>query len=160
MATVTRKPAPNREAIEKAIRDLGHKRLRVGFFDTAKYPDGTPVAYVATIQEFGYPQGGIPARPFMRPTIAQQQAAWRESLRKGARATLNGRLTAQQMLTQFGLAAAGDVSKTISLIDTPPLAESTIAARKSRRKSPGVSVKPLVDTGLMIGAVSSQVTDK
>lgn len=160
MATVTRKPGPDRDAIEKAVRDLKRKRLRVGFFDTAKYPNGTPVAYVAAIQEFGYPNGGIPPRPFMRPTVAQQQSAWRDSLRKGARATLNGRITTQQMFAQFGLAAAGDISKTISLITTPALDPSTIASRKSRRKSPGVSEKPLVDTGILIGAVSSQVSDK
>ena len=61
-----------------AIRDIQSKKLRVGWFDTARYQDGTPVAYVAAIQEFGH--GAIPPRPFMRPTIAQQRQAWRDTL--------------------------------------------------------------------------------
>lgn len=36
----------------KAVYDeLAKKRLSVGFFEHAKYPDGTPIAYVAAIQE-------------------------------------------------------------------------------------------------------------
>ncbi|MDL2105264.1 hypothetical protein QQJ69_19235, partial [Proteus mirabilis] len=48
--------------------ELARKRLSVGFFEHSKYPDGTPIAYVASIQELGYPAGGIPPRPFLRPT--------------------------------------------------------------------------------------------
>ena len=46
------------------------KRVRVGFFSTAKYDDGTSVANVAGIQEFGAPAVGIPERPFFRQSIA------------------------------------------------------------------------------------------
>lgn len=43
----------------KAVYDeLAKKQLKVGFFAHSKYPDGTPVAYVAAIQELGYPAGG------------------------------------------------------------------------------------------------------
>ena len=157
---VKRTGAQAHEALRRAVQDLQTKQARVGFFDTANYPDGTPVAYVATIQEFGYAAGGIPPRPFMRPTIQEQRNAWRQSLGRGAKAVLNDRLTVEQMLSQFGMSAAGDISRTISKVDTPPLADSTIAARQSKRKSPGVSRKPLVDTGLMIQSVSSDVVDK
>ena len=37
-----------------------NKRVKVGFFSTAKYQDGTPVANVAAIQEFGAPRGWHP----------------------------------------------------------------------------------------------------
>ena len=47
-----------------------NKRVKVGFFSTAKYQDGTPVANVAAIQEFGAPEAGIPERPFFRQSIA------------------------------------------------------------------------------------------
>jgi hypothetical protein len=149
-----------RPDLERAIKDLARKQARMGFFPHSQYADGTPVAYVATIQEFGYPTGGIPSRPFFRPTIAEQRTAWRDSLAKGSRAVMRGRLTTEQMLTQFGLSAAGDVKKTISLVMTPELAESTIEARRSRRKTPGVSTKPLVDTGYMLSQVDADVVDK
>lgn len=62
-----------------------------------------------------------------------------------------------QMLGQFGEQVAGQVKETIVSIQAPPLSESTVAARKRARKSPGVSTKPLVDTGLMLefGSIES-----
>lgn len=145
------------DKLRVAAQELGKKRLRVGWFDTSKYEDGTPVAYVATIQEFGYPQGGIPARPFMRPTVAEKTNEWKSTLAAGSRQIMAGRLTVEQMLGQFGMMAAGNIAQTISKIYTPPLAPATIAARAAKRKSPGVSTKPLVDTGLMIQSVSHKV---
>lgn len=145
------------DKLRVAAQELGNKRLRVGWFDTSKYEDGTPVAYVATIQEFGYPQGGIPSRPFMRPTVAEKTNEWKSTLAAGSRQIMAGKLTVEQMLGQVGMLAAGNIAQTISKIYTPPLAPTTIAARASKRKSPGVSTKPLVDTGLMIQSVSHKV---
>lgn len=157
---VQRTSGQGHAALLKAIKDLAHKQARVGFFENSKYEDGTPVAYVATIQEFGYAGGGIPPRPFMRPTIAEQRNAWRQTLAKGANAVMNGRLTVQMMLEQFGMMAAGDVKKTIAAVATPALKQSTLDARQRRKKTPGVSNKPLVDTGFLISQVSSDVVDK
>jgi hypothetical protein len=42
--------------LEKLLKEAGKggvKAIDVGFFPSAKYPDGTPVAYVAAINEFG-----------------------------------------------------------------------------------------------------------
>ena len=49
------------------------KTVAVGFFATAKYPDGTPVAAVAAFQEFGVPDNNIPERPFFRNSIADAE---------------------------------------------------------------------------------------
>lgn len=141
-----------------AIRDIQSKKLRVGWFDTARYQDGTPVAYVAAIQEFGH--GAIPPRPFMRPTIAQQRQAWRDTLRKGAKQVLAERLTFEQMLTAFGLSAAGDVAESIKAVTAPPLSPRTLASRQVKKKTPGVSAKPLIDTALMFQSVTAQVSDE
>lgn len=60
----------NLEIMRQAIKDLASKKVEVGFFETSKYDDaaGTPLPMSRPFQEFGYPEGGIPARPFMRPT--------------------------------------------------------------------------------------------
>lgn len=158
MANVRHVPGSH-GALLRAIRELKTKGARVGFLDTSKYPDGTPVAYVATIQEFGYPEGNIPARPFFRPTIAEQRDAWRATLQKGARAVVNGKMSVEQMLMMFGAVAAGDVAGGIRKVMTPPLKQSTLDNRQARKKTPGVSHKPLVDTGLMIQSVSNDVVD-
>jgi hypothetical protein len=143
------------EALLKAMQVIARKQTRIGFFEQAKFPDGTSVAYMATLQEF-HPQN---ARPFMRLTIEQQREAWRESLRCGCKAVVNGHIDAVAMLHQFGMKAAEDVKKTISQIVAPELTEATTGGLRSRRKIRGVSVKPLVDMGLLIGSVSSDVVD-
>jgi phage gpG-like protein len=155
---VTRKEVISKSHLQHVIHDLAHKRLAVGFFPEAQYEDGTPVAYVAAIQEFG--TGSIPARPFMRPTIAAKRTEWASLIRKGFKAALAGKAAITQVYGQVGMSAAGDVSKTIAAVDSPPLSPATIVARQSKRKTPGVSTKPLVDTGLLIQSVTSQVQDK
>lgn len=146
------------EALQRAIVAMKSKKLRVGWFETARYQDGTPVAYVAAIQEFGH--GAIPPRPFMRPTIAQQRHAWRDTLSKGAKQVLAERLTFEQMLTAFGMSAAGNVAEGIKAVTAPPLSPATIAARQAKKKTPGVSDKPLIDTALMFQSVTAQVSDE
>ena len=147
------------DKMRAAVKAIASKALRVGWFDTSQYQDGTPVAYVATIHEFGNPAGGVPARPFMRPTIEAKTPEWKSTLAGGAHQVLNGKLTAEQMLGQVGQMAAGNIAETIASIDTPALNTSTIKARESRRNSPGVSTKPLVDTGLLIQSVNHKVED-
>lgn len=160
MAKVIRKPGPGKLLLQNIIENADGKVGKVGFFASSKYEDGTPVAYVATIQEFGHPEGGIPARPFIRPTIAREQANWRLLAQSGARAILAGNYTIEQVLEGIGLQAAGDIRKTISEIWTPALADATIADRMRRRadgKTTGNLNKPLVDTGYMLSQVQNTV---
>lgn len=177
-------------AIKKALAELDSKEIRVGFFDTAKYPDGTPIAYVAAIQEFGYKS--IPPRPFMRPAENKNKAKWAKQIAEGVRAALDGKVTIEHALEQVALGAAGDVKKAIKAVNSPPLSILTLLLRK-HRKNPdgekvggklvgkkageigfmgprpksdksmsisGVSTKPLVDTGMMIQAVTGAVISK
>jgi hypothetical protein len=118
--------------VKQAIKDLQRTTSRVGWFESAKYEDGTPVAYVATIQEFGYAAGGIPPRPFFRPTITEQQGAWRTLIGQAVKGMIAGNRTAYQTMELLGLQGAGDVRKTISKITAPPLSLLTLMARKAR----------------------------
>ena len=184
MVTVIRATSASK-ALAAAIKDLGSKEMRVGWFDTAKYEDGTPVAYVAAIQEFGYPGGSIPARPFMRPTVEEKKAEWQTTLGAGSKRVLSGKMTVEQMLGQFGMQVAGDVGVTIASINSPPLSPITLLLRQHKKgggkvtgktvgnaaaasgfvpkdgaaKALNVSDKPLVDTGYLIQSVSSKVID-
>lgn len=147
------------DRLAQSIATLETKRAQVGFFDTSFYPDGTPVAYIASIQEFG--SGPIPPRSFMRSTVTEQRDAWRAMLAKGAKRVLADKMTAQQMLEAFGLMAAGQVKEKIAAIMAPELAPSTLYARQHRTTKPrNTSTKPLVDTGVLISSVDSKVDDK
>lgn len=140
------------------MRELGQLEACAGWFDSAKYEDGTPVAYVATIQEFGSPAQGIESRSFQRVTLAAKQEEYGELMGKGARAVMAGKLTARKMLDAFGLQVAGDMRKTIAEGDFKGLSDSTIRARARRR---GVSVEsvntdPLRDSNLMVNTLVNQ----
>lgn len=169
-----RRQVNNVSRLVTALRELDGVRGKTGWFETAKYTDGTPVAYVATIQEFG--SGPIPPRPFMRPTVAEQKDVWLGLLGDGAKRVLSGGATASQVMEAVALKAAGDVAKTISRIQTPPLSILTLMARASKGAVTGktlgkferelykgppnlgaVSRKPLVWTGQMIQSVTGVV---
>lgn len=151
---------PALERIKKALAELEKKEIRVGFFDTAHYPDGTPIAYVAAIQEFGY--GKIPPRPFLRPAQTQNKDKWFAALAKGVKLSFAGSVSIDMLLEQVALRAAGDVKKAIKAVTAPPLAQATLDARQSRIKSKKkvASAKPLVDTGQMLQAVTGAVVDR
>lgn len=120
---------------------------KTGWFETAHYPDGTPVAYVATIHEHG--AGHIPARPFMRPAVAQYGRSWMDLMAQGAKAALNGTVSPAAVLEAVTLRAAGDVGKAIQAVTSPALAPMTIARK-------GFD-KPLIDTGQMFQSVTGKV---
>lgn len=175
-----RTQGPARQGLRQTIEGFGKLKLKVGFFETAKYEDGTPVAYVATIQEYG--SGPIPPRPFMRPTQQREQTNWNEGFASGARAVAEGRRTAEQVLGAIGGNAAGEISATIASITAPPLTQTTLLARKHKQQGgtlsgskigelnrnanfigprergddsadvSGVSTKPLVFDGILIAS--------
>jgi hypothetical protein len=158
-------------ALEAALDGLDGIEAKAGWFETAKYPNGLPVATNAFIHEHGALTGGgavaavlqggegpgarsvyIPPRPFMRPTVAAQTGAWMALLEQGAKAALLGSVTPRQAMESVVLKAAADVAKTIAAITEPPLSPATIRGKKG-------ATKPLIDTGLMIQSVTGVVED-
>lgn len=157
--------------LKVALKELDGVTAKTGWFETEHYPDGTPVAYVAAIQEFGamvgtkaaasaYQSGDapgrpvtfIPPRPFMRPTVAEQGDKWVAQLGEGAKDVLAGKSTASKVMEKVAIGAAGDIAKTIRKVTEPPLAKSTIARK-------GFS-KPLIDSGQMARSVTGVVEKK
>lgn len=168
------------EKLEKALADIARKlsngaTVRVGFLEKATYPDGTPVAAVAAIQEFGAPRAGIPPRPFFRNMIADKSGEWPEGV-KGALQAAN--YDSEKALGIVGAAIAGQLRQSIVDTNTPPLSPVTLMLRKMRSEGititkgslkiarerlasgesvGGVASKPLVDTGFMLGSIDFEV---
>jgi hypothetical protein len=139
------------DKFEAALRDIAEKvsqpaTLRVGFLSAARYPDGTSVAMVAAIQEFGAPSRGIPPRPFFRRAIAKHSPEWPEAV--GNLLKANG-YDAVKALSLSGAAIAGQIQQSIVDLTDPPLAPSTIARKGS--------AKPLIDTGTLLRSVDYEV---
>jgi hypothetical protein len=137
--------------LEAKLRELARMvakpaTLRVGFLENAKYPDGTPVAMIAAIQDFGAPGVGIPPRPFFRNMIAAKKDEWPAAIAALLKAK---NLDAEKALLAAGDAIAGQLRQSIIDTNEPPLAPSTVARK-------GFD-KPLIDTGHMLNSVDYEV---
>lgn len=118
----------------------------IGFLEGANYPDGTPVALVAAVQEFGAPRRNIPPRPFFRTMITEKSPEWGPAI--GALLVHNN-YNASRTLGQVGVAIEGQLQESISGFSGAPLSPKTVAAK-------GFD-KALIDTGVMFRSVSSVV---
>lgn len=139
------------EKLAAAMRDLAAKvsnpaTLRVGFLEKATYPNGTPVAMIAAIQDMGAPRAGIPPRPFFRNMIAAKKGEWPAAFAGLLKQT---NYDAAAALDIAGAAIAGQLKQSIIDTNAPPLAPATI-----RRKG---FAKPLIDKSHMINSVDHEV---
>jgi hypothetical protein len=132
------------EEMADRVSDPG--TLKVGFLEGATYPDGTPVALVAAVQNFGAPAQGIPPRAFFSNMIASKSPGWGDKL---ARILKQNGYRARESLALMGAGIAGQLRQAIVDTNAPPLSPATIQAK-------GFD-KPLVDTGHMLNSVDSEV---
>lgn len=137
-----------RSKLEEALSKYLNEKMevRAGIFETATYPDGTPVASVAVENEYGTDL--IPARSFFRTTIAEKQKDWADSVAKGLQYYKGDIRTA---LEATGERMADDLQESVLNWKEPPNAPYTIAKKGFN--------KPLVDTGQMSDSFGSEVID-
>lgn len=138
-----------RAVLETAPKEFENMVAQVGFPSGINYEDGTSVAYVAAIQEFGAPENKIPARPFIQPTVTAKKDYWTKVMSNSIPKVVLGKATAFDVLDLVGRVAAVDIKETITKVYSPPLSPVTI-----KRKG---SAKPLIDTGLMLASVQNAV---
>ncbi|CQH41492.1 hypothetical protein [Yersinia frederiksenii] len=134
-------------------KQLSSKQVKAGFIDGATYPDGTSVAMVAAINEYGNPSNNQPPRPFFRNAISEKSGDWAETVARGIRAGID----TAQVLEVVGAQIKGDVQESIKTLIEPKLSDVTIHIRRTRKKFPNQSTKPLEDTKLMFGDVNYEV---
>lgn len=122
------------------------KRVDVGFLEGATYPDGTPVATIAAINEYGNPARNQPPRPFFRQMIADKKSGWGETFGSLMKAS---NMDSSKALDLMGECIDGQLKQSINDLTQPPLAPSTIARK-------GFD-KPLIQSGVMVNSVSHEV---
>jgi hypothetical protein len=127
---VTRKTSPLRVKLNAFVKDINDYNVRIGWFSSARYPNGTPTAYVAAIHEFGAPSRGIPARSFMRPTIAAESGRWSQQMRYYATQIVKGAMDTRAALEGVALIASEDVRTTLARLREPELSPLTVYIRK------------------------------
>lgn len=149
------------DKLNKKLREIAGVKanLKVGFFQNSRYPDGTPVAYVAYLNEMGIHN---PRRPFMKRTIRRNLKKWVKGIKSSVK---NGGLSRNNVLNAYrkaGIVAVGDVKKTIRSWEPGGNAPATVAAKRRRgrngRNQQAINPEQvLIDTGLMISSVAYEV---
>lgn len=161
----------------------GEHAVRIGVPDSAVESDGSSVAKIAAVHEYGSPSQGIPERPFLGAAIRENAKRYVALNRQNLLAIFQGKMTVVQALGQLGELAKGDVQKKISYGSFTPLDPKTIAARqrarssgynsalrrkaaaepeteqakKHRARTGGVMDRPLIDSGQLIQSISWEI---
>lgn len=160
------------------IKELDGLEGKVGWFESAQYEDGTPVAQVAQWNEEG--NSRIPPRPFFRPAQMENSEKWMRIAAGGAKQIVEGKATGLEVMEILTTQAEADVLQAIVNVTSPPLSPLTILARWYKKTKgekitgktlgylagilrqgqtdvSGVSTKPLNDTGHMMATLSNKV---
>lgn len=143
MAGHDRITAEGRRFFEQ-IEELKKLQVRVGYQRGDKTEeDGTDLVDIAVLNEVG--TENIPARPFMRNSVDNNQEAIGKACKAALKSVVQGG-TAEQALKTIGNLQAGYVQDTISKSKdwAEPNAESTI---RQKTKNGNVGDAPLMDTG-------------
>lgn len=127
---------------------------KVGWFSNAKEEDGTPSAYVASVNEYGYPEGNIPPRLGLRETAAKKEVSWRTAAAAQAKKIMEGDAAPQSLVEMLVQICRRDFFKRINSNPPPPLKQATLDARKRK----GIMhERTMVATGRMIEQLDSKV---
>lgn len=127
------------------VGNIAAEAVDVGFFESATYDDGTPVAAVAARNEFG--DASTPERPFFRQAIRRMERVLLTAVAAAMQA--NGVNLPRREINRVGERAVGIVQESIVNLRQPPNAPATVERKGSSN--------PLVDTGVMLGSVGYEV---
>lgn len=117
MATITGGEAMAAHMAAMREKITNASEVRVGFLEGATYPDGTPVAEVAAINNFGAPLAGIPARPFFSGMVREKSPEWGD---KFAAVLKAANYDAEKALALMGEGIAGQLRQAIVETSGPP----------------------------------------
>ena len=149
----------------ETAKTTGIRKIEVGFFASARYPpvytgrgpragqkrNPEPVTNVAVWNEFGTDGGGwggpIPERPFFRQALNGAKSELHPILR--AHIDPETMIVTRRVGGLLGTALQGRVQKSITALNTPPNAPTTIILKGSSN--------PLLDTGFLRQAVTYRI---
>lgn len=139
-------PLIRQGSLDQALNRLvssKQQHVKVGILDNSKYPDGTSVATVAFMNEYGTAK--IPPRPFFRQTISEQKSNWT----KLAKDAIRMGYSIEHTLGLVGAQMQSDIQYSIMTWTTPPNAPYTVMKK-------GVNA-PLRHTLLMHDSIKFEV---
>ncbi len=140
------------EKIKNKVERLTNQNASVGWYPSAKYPDGTSVAEVMKRHVYGF---GVPMRDPLRPPMRGAKNILTKVLSKEIK---KGSVSPYNAVCEKAVAV---VKTGFKQLQAPPLAASTIRARRNRRKTKNANSKtiskPLIDTAVAVNSVTYEV---
>ena len=133
--------------LKKALAGADNGKLQVGWFSSANYKEGLPVAQVAFWQEYGTTKA--PPRPFFRTAIDNNQNKWGALVESGVKAVIEGSATIDNVFNGLGLTVQADIKNAINSTHQD-LSPVTLALRKLRDDGYAIN-------GSLVGAVAGAV---
>lgn len=138
------------DKLDARLREIAQKlgkggTLRVGFLESAKYPDGKSVAMVAAILNFGLTRNGK-MWPFFTNMVKDKSDGWGDAV---AESLKDNDYDVTKSLHRVGEGIEGQLRQAIQDMNSPALEPSTIARK-------GFD-KPLIDTADMYNSVQHEV---
>jgi hypothetical protein len=169
-----------KQRLDSITAQAAGREVKIGWPQGKQYPDGTPVAYVAAIQNFGAPDQGIPPRPMLKPTIEQNKDQWGRIADGLVGQMVREQISGFDVLDTLGRTAAMDLQAFVGQITEPELSPVTVLLRQWRKEgrtitgktvgeaaqsiedgvTPGPDDKPLNDTGTLIASIRHAVGGK
>lgn len=142
------------QGLAEAINLLANNRVMVGIPQEkdSRREAGLGNAEIGYIMENGAPEVNIPARPHLKPGVRDVKERIADLLKQAGRLALEGRPDAvMRAYNAVGLTAQSAIKARVRAGIPPPLAESTLAARRRRGRT---GTKPLIDTGQYLAAIT------
>jgi hypothetical protein len=123
----------------KARLDADKRGIKIGYPAGDTEPDGTSLALIARVHEYGSPEQGIPERPFLQSGITQN----RDKLTAVSKGLLVNIIQGSRDVTN-ALGVLGEVARTSvqQKITEGPFTPNNAATIKRKGSS-----RPLIDTG-------------
>lgn len=180
------KRIPNTKVLN-SLKNMPDFLIKAGWFEQSKYSDGTPIAGIAAVQNYGAvinqtvtekqrnflhylgfhlkkSTNGltivIPPTHFMENCENNNKAKWKNAIKNIWTMVTLGNLSPDSAIEQIAMLVEGDLADEIANGSYPPDKPSTVKAKLNRyknKKAQGNLDKRLVDTGLMLNSLSHQV---
>lgn len=139
--------------VVNAIETQGKKSLTVGIHEAegGNSEGRATVAMIANVHEYGYPEGNIPERSWLRGWFDANQDKNEERIRKMAAVVAAGKMPEEQALHRLGLLFVGEIQARFTEGIGPPLKEKTVERKGSSLQ--------LIDTGVMRASIKHRVSE-
>lgn len=145
----------NSKKLDNFIKDAAATSVAIGFFEDSVYPSGVQVGRIARVQDFGWLEKNIPPTAFMRNAIEEITPVATQLVGSLAVNAIAGNARMSDVFDDLGNYGKRVVQQSIESVFSPPLADSTLAARRRRGN---FSEKRLEDTGHMKNSVRYEVS--